>query len=188
MSRVDLRVILEEIGLSQANFARLLQVTPRTVNLWLGGDRDIPGPVEAYVRLFKSLTASQRQTELARLKQKESAMRDGMYGVSYSSVAGEGYCVLVFDEGRVFGVDPWGAKYDGEYVYDSQTGMAEFGVKVTFPAHCQSVLGISHPYEWSLDLKTALNPRQDSGVLRISTPVGRNIDAQYRYLRPLPYN
>jgi hypothetical protein len=185
----DLKAVISELGLSQADFARLIGVTPRAVTLWMVGDRSIPGPVEAYARLLSSVPLSARQIELARLKQRRTAMRDGMYSIEYTSGTGAGFGVLILDSGRVFGADPWGGKYDGEYLYDENTGLAELNIKVTFPPNGQSVFGISHPYEWSIDLTTKLNPRLDAGQVRIATPFkDRHLDARYRYLRSLPEN
>jgi helix-turn-helix protein len=183
----DLKAIIGELGISQADFARLIGVTPRAVTLWMVGDRSIPGPVEAYARLVSSVPLSVRQIEFARLKQRRTRMRDGMYGVEYSSVAGGGLGVLIMDSGRVFGADPMGGKYDGDYIYDEDTGIAELNIKVTFPPNVHSVFGISHPYEWSINLTTKLNPHLESGKVRIATPFeGRHLDARYRYLRSLP--
>jgi hypothetical protein len=150
------------------------------------GDRGIPGPVEAYARLLHSVPLSVRQVELQRLKERKTAMRDGMYGVQYESVAGAGVGVLVLDNGRVFGADPFGGKYDGEYLYDEGSGLAELRLKLTFAPNAPAVFGISHPYEWSIDVTAKIDPRLDSGRTRIATPVGPHIDAQYRYMRALP--
>jgi predicted transcriptional regulator len=70
MLGVDLKTILNEVGLSQTDFARLVGVTPRAVTLWMVGDRNIPGPVEAYARLLHSVPLSVRQVELQRLNLK----------------------------------------------------------------------------------------------------------------------
>jgi hypothetical protein len=186
MLSANLKAIIDALGLSQADFARLIGVTPRAVTLWMVGDRAIPGPVEAYATLLASVPLSVRQIELARLNQRRSGMRDGMYGVEYFSSRSGGLCTLIMDSGRVFGADPLGGRYDGEYIYDESTGLVELNIKVTFPPNIQSVFGISHPYEWSLDLTTNLNPRLDSGQVRIVTPVGPLLEARYRYLRSLP--
>jgi hypothetical protein len=111
----ELKAIIGKLGLSQTDFARLIGVTPRAVTLWMVGDRAIPGPVEAYGRLLSSVPLSARQFELARLTQGTTGMRDGMYGIEYSSVAGAGLGVLIMHGGRVFGADPIGGKYDGDY-------------------------------------------------------------------------
>ena len=115
-------------------------------------------------------------------------MRDGMYGIEYASITGSGAGVMILDNGRVFGADPWGGKYDGEYVIDEKTGMADLNLKLTFAPNAPAVFGISHPYEWAIDVRTKLDPRADSGRLTIQTPVGPHIDATYKFLRPLPEN
>ena len=107
-------------------------------------------------------------------------MRDGMYGVEYASVAGAGIGVVILDSGRVFGADPFGGKYDGDYIYNERTGKAELRLKLTFAPNAPAVFGISHPYEWSIDVSAEIDPRVDSGTTRISTPVGPAIDARYR--------
>ena len=49
---------------------------------------------------------------------------------------------LIFDTGRVYGVDPAGGKYDGGYVYDENSGLADLRLKVTMPPNVPSVLGM----------------------------------------------
>lgn len=186
MTEAELAAILEVVGISQADFARLVSVTPRAVSLWMAGERAIPGPAAAYARLLQFLPPSLRQVELSRLKERKVAMREGMYGIQYRSVAGAGAGVLVLESGRVYGADPWGGKYDGEYVYDEATGMADLRLKLTFAPNAPAVFGVSHPYEWSIDVTTQLDPRKDDGQLRIATPIGPSIDVGYRYLRPMP--
>jgi hypothetical protein len=182
----DLKNILLKLDLSQADFARLIGVTSRAVTLWMVGDRRIPGPVEAYAQLLVSVPLSVRQTELKRLIIRKTNMRDGMYGVEYQSISGAGTGVLVLDNGRAFGADPFGGKYDGEYLYDENTGLAELSLKLTFAPNTPAVFGICHPYEWSIDVTAKINPSLDEGMTRIATPVGPNIDAQYRFMRSLP--
>jgi hypothetical protein len=182
----DLKLALSELSISQVELARLVGLTPRAVAMWMAGDREVPGAVEAYVRLLGSLTAAQRQMELARAKDGRSTMRDGMYGVEYGTSLGSGIACLVLDTGRVYGADVLGGKYDGEYVYDEISGLADLSLKVTMPPNVPSVLGIRNPYEWSIDVRTKLNPKLDRGSLQVATSVGRPIAATYRYLRSLP--
>lgn len=56
-------------------------------------------------------------------------------------------------------------------------GMAELRIKLTFAPNSPAVFGISHPYEWAIDVTAELNPRVDHGTTRIATPVGPYIDA-----------
>jgi transcriptional regulator with XRE-family HTH domain len=182
----DLKAILEDIGINQSDFARLIGVTPRAVTLWMGDERAIPGPAEAYIRLLQTLPANLRQHELARLKGGRNNMRDGMYGVQFGSVSGAGLGVIILDSGRAYGADAGGCKYDGTYIYNEQSEQAELELKLTFAANAQAVFGIKHPYEWSINVKTTLNPRVESGNLRILTTIGPPVEARYNYLRPLP--
>jgi hypothetical protein len=156
----------------------------------MAGDRAIPGAVEAYARLLSLSTPGTVQRELKNLKASGTAMRDGLYSVDYQSNygagVGVGYGVLILDMGRAFGADPFGGKYDGEYLYDEKTGFAELRLKLTFPPNAPAVFGVSNPYEWAIDVKAKIDPRLDSGETRIETPVGPHIDVKYRYLRALP--
>ncbi len=186
MTSEDLRAFLIETGISQADFARLVGVTSRAVALWLAGARDIPGPADAYARVFRQLSPSLRQQELNRLKERGSGMRDGMYGISFQGEQGVGEGMLIFDGGRVYGTDRGGARYDGEYLYSENTGQAEMTLKVTFPPGGESVFGIANPYEWSIDVKASLDPKQDSGQLAVKTSLGQLLNAQYQFLRALP--
>jgi helix-turn-helix protein len=186
MTSSELKAILEELGISQADFARLIGVTPRAVTLWLAGDRAIPGPAEAYARLLRLLPLSLRQVELNRLKQKGTDMRDGMYGITFQGGGGTGMGVIIFDNGRVYGTDTQGVKYDGEYTFNDSTGLADIKAKVTFPPNVKAVFGLSNPYEWAFDITTTFNPRQNAGALAVKTSIGQPINAQYVFLRSLP--
>jgi hypothetical protein len=182
----DLRAFIGELGISQADFARMIGVTPRAVTLWMSDERAIPGPVIAYVRVVQLLPANLRQAELNRLKQKGTGMRDGMFGITFQGQQGAGMGVLLFDNGRVYGTDTEKVRYDGEYLFDEASGLVNVKVKVTFPPNVKAVFGISNPYEWALYVTTAFNPKQDSGPLAVETSLGKPINAQYVFLRALP--
>jgi hypothetical protein len=186
MTSADIKVILAEMGITQVDFARLLGITPRAVALWMADERAIPGPAEAYVRLLRLLPLNLRQIELSRLKKKGTDMRDGMYGITFQGRQGAGMGVLIFDNGRVYGTDTEGVRYDGEYLFNESTGLADVKVKITFPPNVKSVFGISNPYEWSFDITTRFSPKQPSGALTVSTSIGQAINARFVYLRSLP--
>src|SRR6266436_3751706 len=124
MTNDELRSALAEMGLGQSELARLIGVTSRAVSLWLSGDRAIPGPAEAYIRLFRVLPPGLRQIELNRLKERGTPMRDGMYGISFQGRQSAGMGVLIFDAGRAYGTDSQGVKFDGEYVFNEKTARA----------------------------------------------------------------
>lgn len=94
--------------------------------------------------------------------------------------------VLVFDTGRVYGTDTEGVRYDGEYLFDESSGLAEVKLKVTFPPNVRAVFGVSNPYEWAFDVTTTLDPKQNSGRLAVRTSLGQPINAQFTFLRSLP--
>ena len=186
MSGDEFRALLTDIGVAQSDFARLVGVTPRAVNLWATDGRAIPGPAEGYLRLFQLLPMNLRQIELGRLKDRGTGMRDGMFGITFHGQQGAGLGVLVFDAGRVYGTDSEGARYDGEYIFREDISCADVVVKVTYPANVLSVFGISNPYEWAIDVSTRFNPKQNAGPLEVKTSLGHPIGAKFKYLRPLP--
>jgi len=186
MTSGDLKASLIELGLSQADFARLIGVTSRAVALWMGDERAIPGSAGAYLRLLRLIPPNLRQVELSRLKQKGTTMRDGFFGISFQSNNDAGMGVLIFDNGRVYGTDVAGVRYDGEYLFDEGSGLADIKIKVTFPPNVKAAFGIANPYEWSFDVRTSFNPKQNSGQLAVQTSIGRPLKAQYVYLRDLP--
>ena len=94
--------------------------------------------------------------------------------------------LLIFDSGRIYGTDEAGVRYDGEYLFDESSGLAEVKIKVTFPPNVTAVFGISNPYEWAFDITTTFNPNLNSGALVVKTSIGRTIRAQYVFLRSLP--
>lgn len=186
MESAELKALIRSLDLTQVDFAALVGVTPRAVNLWMTEERTIPGPVEAYGRLLNVLPPNLRQIELGRLNQRGTGMRDGMFGINFQGQSGAGMGMLVFDAGRIYGTDTEGAKYDGEYVFQESSGKADVLLKVRFPPNVRSVFGIANPYEWAIDVSTTLDPKQNSGSVVVKTSLGHAINAQYKYLRALP--
>lgn len=60
---MNLRDALYDHGLSQVEFARMVGVTPRAVAMWLAGQRKVPGPVKAYLRLFGAVPLDYQHEE-----------------------------------------------------------------------------------------------------------------------------
>ncbi len=117
-------------------------------------------------------------------------MRDGMYSVLYSSQDSgptlAGYGFVIFDGGKVYGADPGGAQYNGEYTFDDQTGLADVHLKLTFAPNHVAVFGVSLPYEWSVDASCAIDPNSVDGLTRITTSLGQTVDVTFRFMRALP--
>jgi hypothetical protein len=186
MTPEELKRLLEELGLTQADFARLISVTPRAVNLWMMEDRAMPGPAVAYVRLLSSLPANLRQIEIGRLNQRGSGMRDGIFGIAFQGSVAAGIGMMIFDSGRIYGTDTEGARYDGEYFYNENTKMVDAIVKITMLPNVLAVFGISNPYEWAFDVTTSLDPKTNAGQLVVKTSIGQSLHATYKFLRSLP--
>lgn len=186
MKRQELKVILGQIGISQADLAHLVGVTPRAVSLWMTGSRSIPGPLAAYARLLASLPLGMQQAELANLSEEIKTMKDGMYLIQYAGQAGSGYGTLIFDGGRIYGADIAAGKYDGECHFNEATGLVDVSIRVQMSAGQQSVIGMVQPFDWILDVSTAMDPDKDCGQLNVQTNLAKPIVASYRFLRSLP--
>ena len=181
----ELRAVLTRLDLSQADFARLLGVTPRSVSQWLAEDgKVVPGPAEAYLRLYGTMPEAARQVEIQRLREAQIGMRDGVFLVVYGSVfpdggVTEGWAMITLDRGKVFGADVMGGRYDGHYI------LVDVNVRVTFPPNVMSVMRVSNPYEWSLPLAVSFDPRLNEGTTSITNPLAGAppLVVKFRYLR-----
>jgi hypothetical protein len=186
MNQDALRIALTDLELSQADFARLIEVTPRAITLWLSGERAVPGPVKGYLRLLSNMPANLRQVEFNRLAGKGAEMKDGVYRITFQGQSGAGMAMLVFDSGQIYGADTEAAKYDGGYIFNPATSQVDAKVKVTFPPNATTVFGALYPFEWSFDVTTTFNAKDDKGALVIQNSLGQAIQAQYAFLRTLP--
>jgi transcriptional regulator with XRE-family HTH domain len=185
MNASELRNALMELGLGQAQFARLVEVTPRAVSLWLAGEREIPGPVEAYLNLLSSLPKALFVKELARLKQEVSDMYEGMYLFSYHGQKGGGHGLLVLMNGAVFGYDG-GVHYDGSYQPSASTpGNVDVNLHMTIPPGVALVQGVPpQPMSYGYDLDCSFNPNETTNLM-VQTPFGP-VQATIRLARKLP--
>lgn len=187
MDGSELRTTLERLGISQADFARLIDVTPRTVALWLvGNPGTVPGPAAAYARFLNSLPPVFLHAEINRLKGTTVKVREGLYAIEFRGFAGSGYGSFVLSNGKIFGGDIAGGKYDGFYAPDPATGMVSAQIKLFFPKGLQSVFGEMHPFDWTIDATTKLDPKFDHGVTRLQIPMNRWVEVGYRFMRELP--
>ncbi|MGF3027610.1 hypothetical protein ACQVP2_33020 [Methylobacterium aquaticum] len=112
-------------------------------------------------------------------------MRDGMYGLVIESVAGQSAGSVVFQSGRIFGIDEGGALYDGSYT-PGEGDKVDIAVTVVLPANVPSVLGIVSEESWSVNLKGSASFDTDEGLMQLDMPIGQPLTAVYRFLRPVP--
>lgn len=185
MNKNELKNAMSDLGLSPAMLAKLLDVTPRAVGLWLNGDRTPPGPAEAYLKLFASLTPEQQARELQNAHKEKLAMKDGMYAIEFAGKNGDGMGVLIFDNGKVYGGDVGFGKYDGTYTMNPETKRADIKLRVEMPAGSESVLGPKQPFSWNVEVTTSLDPTKDSDMISVHTNLGA-AQAKYTFMRSLP--
>ena len=188
MKHAELREFLKRYRLSQDDFAKMVGASLRSVSSWLAqGGSDIPGPAEAYIRLFTQLSEYGRQLEMLRAKGQGAMMRDGVFFIDYSSLGVPGWCVLTLDRGTAYGFDVAGGMYDGAYTFDSERRLADVELAVTIPPNAAVVWGPAKPYQWSFAVHVAVDPNADEGHARlVNTLGGPDVDASYRFIRGLP--
>lgn len=120
MSQGALKPKLAKLGLRQSDLARLIDVSPRTVNLWATGAQALPGAVDGYLRLLEAAAPNVRKAEFDRLDDHSKHLDEGIYGIFYSSVAAgeQGYGMAVLLRGKIAGGDAQGVLFSGSYRFD----------------------------------------------------------------------
>jgi transcriptional regulator with XRE-family HTH domain len=183
MNAAELRSILSALGLSQVDLARLILISTRAVNLWATGERVVPGPVAAYLRLILSLPPALRVKEVSRLGGQTMSI-DGMYAVEFAGKTGSGVASLVLDKGIVFGSDGE-VQYDGTYQPSAEPGEIDLSVTARVPPNAQLVMAYPpQPVPYSFSLTCSFKP-QSSSEVRIQTDLGP-VSARIHYMRRLP--
>ena len=149
MPNRKLKDVLLRIGLKQAELARLIGVSQRTVSQWATGDADLPGPVAAYLRVLQKLAPEALAEELGRLEGRKLMLDEGLYGLDYwtagaaatASDAGAGLAVL--RNGKIRGSGRWGGIFDGSYVYDPVKRANTVHVRLQVPPRGELVTGFA---------------------------------------------
>ena len=184
MTRQDLEKAIQQFALTNLEFARFAGVSQRAVQLWLSGQRDIPGPVVTLVRLFRAVPDAMRAAEVARIRNEETEMFDGIFRIQYAGAQGQGSAMLVFDRGTICGADEAGGKYDGEYEPAARAEILDVSLTVTIPAGVPLVTGVPpQPFEYSFEITCAVAARGES-QFQVETPYGP-VTATIRRLRDL---
>jgi transcriptional regulator with XRE-family HTH domain len=142
-----LKRILDRLGLKQTEFAKLLDVSPRTVTLWVTGESPVPGPVKAYLRLLLGAGASVRAAEFSRLLTHRPGFDDGLYSLTYAGANAGQFpssgipAVALLRSGRIVGTDAGGGKFEGTYHFDSVRQTNHFHVWLRVPPAGELVTG-----------------------------------------------
>lgn len=187
-----LKLVLDRLGLKQTDFARLLDVSPRTVSLWATGEVTLPGPVKAYLRMLQFADESRRTLEFARLAAKAPAVPDGLYSLRYGPLGaclklgdnGDGIALL--KAGRIVGSDAGGGKFEGSYQFDSGRQTFHFRVWLRVPPEGQLMTGLDTGLAGSLVEVVADLKGPDPFSSTVAHVEGRPLSLKLAYLGPLP--
>jgi hypothetical protein len=184
MTGQELAAAVQSFGLTNPEFARLAHVSPRAVQLWLSGQREIPGPVNALARLFAAIPDAMRAAEIARLRNEETQMFAGFFLIRYSGTAGQGTAMLVFDRGTICGADEGGGIYDGDYTPGAAPGTLDATLTVTIPPGVPLVQGVpALPFENAFEISCTISAAGES-QFDVATPYGPVV-AHIKRLRDL---
>ncbi len=149
MSNLSLKETLDRLGLMQSEFARLIDVSPRTVSLWATGESPLPGPVAAYLRVLQALPADARADELKRVKGRSKMIDEGLYNLDYRATgaecagSGAGSALAVLRNGKILGSDRWGAVFMGSYEFDPSTETNAVHLRLHVPPEGELVTGFA---------------------------------------------
>lgn len=191
MTPDEFKAALDDLQLRQNQAAELLGVTTRAVGMWVNNEREIPGPVAAYLTLLLSLPGALRAKELARHRKDNSEMFEGMYRVDYVGAAGFGAAVLVFKDGEIFGYDEGQVSYDGTYNPTGVPGEVSLKVTLSVPPGVPLVQGFVAGHSgYTFDVgPVRVNLSQPEKVFDVATPVNKpngTVRGRIRKLRNLP--
>ncbi len=178
--------------MKQTDFARLLDVSPRTVSLWATGEVTIPGPVKAYLRMLQFADESRRTLEFARLAAQSPGVNDGLYSLRYRphgqpiEPGADGDGIALLKAGRIVGSDTGGGKFEGSYRFDSVRQTFHFRVWLRVPPEGQLMTGLDPGQAGSLVEVVAELDRPDPFSSTVVHVEGRPLNVTMAYLGPLP--
>ncbi|MGD9785742.1 MAG: helix-turn-helix domain-containing protein [Hyphomicrobiaceae bacterium] len=190
MAAAGLREVLHRLGLKQTEFARLLDVSPRTVSLWATGETVLPGPVHAYLRLLPKLTADVLAEELNSVKGRSKMLDEGLYNVEYwpnQAKQGEsGSALAVLRNGKILGSDRFGGVFVGSYQFDAAKEVNAVHLRMHVPPEGVLVTGFAAGSDGAtVDIVGSF--ARAAPVTRARAEVaGRAVEVQMTYLGPLP--
>lgn len=173
MRVTGLKCVLDRLGLRQAEFAKLLGVSPRSVSLWATGEVKLPGPVQAY--------------EFARLRGALRRVDDGLYRLIYGSEGG-GEAIALVRAGRIVGSDRSGARFEGTYQFDSARRTNHFHVWLRVPPAGTTLTGLAAGEGGAL-VEVVAEVNEPGPVASVTARIGEeSLELRLAYLGPLPGN
>jgi transcriptional regulator with XRE-family HTH domain len=190
MTRPGLKSSLDRLGLKQAELARLLDVSPRTVSLWATGSAPLPGPVAAYLRLLAAAGPGVVGGEIKSLARRSKTLDEGIYGLSYkgedAGLVDGGVALAVLRNGKILGSDRGGGVFKGSYWFDPVHETNRVHVRLNVPPEGQLVTGFAAgPEGAALDIVGSFERAAPVSAIDIEID-GRALEVQLTYLGPLP--
>lgn len=183
---------LDRLGLKQAELARLIEVSPRTVSLWATGESSLPGPVAAYLRVLQLLPAETLAQELKRVQGRSKMIDEGLYNLDYrSSVLGEGgqdggNALAVLRNGKILGSDRWGAVFMGSYEFDPVSETNSVHLRLHVPPAGQLVTGFEAGPDGAVIEISGRFERAAPVTRTIAEVAGLPVEVTLTYLGALP--
>lgn len=190
MAEQSLRDVLDRLGIRQAELARLLDVSARTVSLWATGDTPLPGPVAAYLRLMQQLPTDLLAAELTRLEGRHPMLDEGIYTLDYrgehmGQLDGDS-ALAVLRNGKILGSDRFGGVFAGSYEFDATNGRNKVHVRMQVPPGGELVNGFAAgPSGALIDIVAAFERAAPASKALVEV-AGRPVEIQLTYLGPLP--
>ncbi len=185
-----LKDILDRLGLRQAELARLIDVSARTVSLWATGESPLPGPVAAYLGLLQRLPKDVLADELARIDGRDKMLDEGLYSLDYRGLRRrkqDGDSALAaLRNGKILGSDRFGGVFAGSYEFDQVSQRNNVHVRMQVPPDGELVNGFAAgPSGALLEIVASFERAAPAAKARIEVE-GRPIEIQLTYLGPLP--
>lgn len=190
MSNPSLKEQLERLGLKQAELARLIEVSPRTVSLWATGESSLPGPVAAYLRVLQFLPADALAAELRRIKGRSKMMDEGIYSLEYRSHDGVepeiGSALAALRNGKILGSDRWGGVFMGSYEFDPVSERNTVHLRLSVPPDGRLITGFTAgPEGATVDIVGSFERAAPVTKTRAEV-AGQPLDVTMTYIGPLP--
>ena len=186
----NLKGTLELLGLQQTEFARLIDVNPRTVSLWVTGKAPLPGPAGAYLRVLQSAGPGAVSNELSSLARRSRMLDEGIYSVCHRNPEGgpdcAGNAIAVLRSGKILGSDREGGLFSGSYEFDPASGLNHVQIRFSIPPEGTLVTGFTAGSGGAtLDIVGEFT--RASPVSKVVIDIdSQPIEVELSYLGPLP--